>query len=185
MHGQTGPLTDLEGDMVTSVKTSMENVADALAVPKDEAFSLNSLTRLVYDPFPARLTVVVKGGGARERRFVESGGVFERPPVDAWSALESLVDRWVAPDLVTAAFAPVAGGRAARSRPRTADATPSPLWIATRRLRGRRGSVGRAGARGNAANPVALRCPRQAPEFGDAEPNWSAVMTGAEASVPD
>lgn len=183
-HGQTGPLTEFEGDMVTAVKTSMENVADALAEPKDEAFSLNSLTRLVYDPFPARLTVVVKGGVLESEGFVDTGGVFERPPVDAWRALESLVDRWVAPDLVTATFAPVPLDELPEvdleqlmRRPRRYTSPPAAFEVERAlldelvpeemlRIRWR---------------PVAS----MPPEFSEDEPNWTVVMTEAEASVPD
>ncbi len=184
VSGQTGPLTDLETNLITSVTASMENVADALAVPKDEAFSLNSLARLVYDPFPARLTVVVKGEVLESEGFVETGGVFERPPVDAWSALESLVDRWVAPDLVTAAFAPVALDELPEvdleqlmRRPRRYGSPPAAFEVEGALL----GELVPEEMLRIRWRPV-LSTP---PEPGEGEPNWTAVMTGAEASVPD
>jgi len=105
--GDTGPLTPLEEELVVQVKEAMERVADALLVPDDEAFSLNELSRLVYDPFPARLTVSVDAEILDAAGFATTAGCFERPSVHVWNALRALEGRWVAPDLVTAAAAPV------------------------------------------------------------------------------
>ena len=104
--GVTGPLEPVEEELVERVFEAMEEVAAALMVPDGEAFSLNELTRLVYDPFPARLTVVVEADVFNATGFATGSGYFERPAVDIWNALRSLEGRWVAPDLVTAAAAP-------------------------------------------------------------------------------
>jgi hypothetical protein len=105
--GETGPLTPIEERLVVRAKESMEEVAEALIVPDDEAFSLNELSRLVYDPFPARLTVLVQAEVVDSIGFVSNDGSFERPVVDVWNALRSLEGRWIFPDLVTAAAAPL------------------------------------------------------------------------------
>ncbi len=102
----TGPLTTIEEKLVVRVKESMEKVAEALLVPDDEAYSLNELSRLVYDPFPARLTIAVEAVVLDFVGFIAGEGYYERPAVDVWSALIALEGRWVAPDLVTAAAAP-------------------------------------------------------------------------------
>jgi hypothetical protein len=104
--GETGALSQLEERLVVRTKDSMETVAEALMVPEDEAFSLNELSRLVYDPFPARLTITVQADVLDAVGFVPGAGFFERPTVDVWSALRALEGRWIAPDLVTAAAAP-------------------------------------------------------------------------------
>ena len=106
--GVTGPLEEDEEELVTRAKTLMEEVALVLLVPDDDAFSLNELTRLVYDPFPARLTIAVEGHVLSFEGWIEDGGFYERPAVDAWNAIRSLEGRWISPDLVTAAAAPVA-----------------------------------------------------------------------------
>lgn len=183
-HGVTGPLTDLEGDMVTAIKRTMEEVADALVVPQDDAFSLNGLTRLVYDPFPARLTVVVTGEVRESEGFVESGSFFERQPVDAWNALRSIVDRWVSPDLVTLAVAPVPADELPEidiellaGRPRRYGPPPTAFDVESSLLaRLEPEELLRIRWRPLAASP---------PEPSAFEPNWSAVMTEAEASVPE
>lgn len=105
--GDTGPLSELEERLVVKTKESMEVVAEALMVPDHEAFSLNELSRLVYDPFPARLTVAVDAEVLDSSGFTSGAGFFERPAVDVWNALRALEGRWVTPDLVTAAAAPV------------------------------------------------------------------------------
>jgi hypothetical protein len=102
----TGPLEPVEEKLVVRVKDVMEEVAFALMVDDGEAFSLNELTRLVYDPFPARLTIAVEGQVLEAEGFSAGADFFERPPVDAWNALLSLEGRWISPDLVTAAAAP-------------------------------------------------------------------------------
>ena len=104
--GDTGPLEQVEEKLVVRVKDAMENVAFALMVDDGEAFSLNELTRLVYDPFPARLTIAVEGQVLEAVGFLAGADFFERPPVDAWNVLRSLEGRWISPDLVTAAAAP-------------------------------------------------------------------------------
>jgi hypothetical protein len=104
--GETGPLSQLEERLVVRTKESMEAVADALMVPEAEAFSLNELSRLVYDPFPARLTITVGADVFDVVGFLTRGGFFERPAVDVWHSLKALEGRWIVPDLVTAAAAP-------------------------------------------------------------------------------
>ncbi len=104
--GETGPLTSVEEKLVERAKEAMEQVADALLVGDDEAFSLNELSRLVYDPFPARLTVAVDADVLDSSGFMIGDGFFERPAVDVWNALKALEGRWISPDLVTAAAAP-------------------------------------------------------------------------------
>jgi hypothetical protein len=106
--GDTGPLSPTEEELVSQVKEAMEWVAAAILVPDDEAYSLNELSRLVFDPFPTRLTVAVEAEVLNAVGFVDGDGFFERPPVDAWNALRSLEGRWISPDLVTAAAAPAA-----------------------------------------------------------------------------
>jgi hypothetical protein len=105
--GETGPLSELEERLVVKTKETMEAVAEALLVADDEAYSLTELSRLVYDPFPARLTVSVDAEILEASGFSPGAGYFERPAVDVWNALRALEGRWLAPDLVTAAAAPV------------------------------------------------------------------------------
>ena len=102
----SGPLEPEEEELVLRVKDTMDGVVEALLVADGESYSLNELARLVYDPFPARLTISVTGAVLESEGLVAAPGFFERPAVDAWTALVSLEGRWAAPDLVTALVSP-------------------------------------------------------------------------------
>jgi len=58
---QAGEPTAGERALVEAVDDAREAVAAVLAVPEGEAETLDELSRLVYDPFPARVTVVLPG----------------------------------------------------------------------------------------------------------------------------
>lgn len=97
----SGPLSDEEEGMVLRINKSMERVAEALLIDSGQAYSLNELSRLIYDTFQGRLTVTVDGPILDIEGFVEEPTFVERPPVDLWRALEVVSGRWLAPDLVT------------------------------------------------------------------------------------
>lgn len=102
----SGPLLEREEELVRAVKDSTERVAEALLIRDGDAYSLNELSRLVYDSFQGRLTVAVDGPVVEVEGFVEHATFVERPPVDLWRALEHIAGRWLEPDLVTAMVQP-------------------------------------------------------------------------------
>jgi hypothetical protein len=102
----SGPLTDDEVEMVEEVKHTSEAVSEVLLVLSDQPFSLNELSRLVFDTFQGRLTVAVDGPVVEIEGFLEHPNFVERPSVDLWGALAGMVGQWLAPDLVTAMVAP-------------------------------------------------------------------------------
>jgi len=181
--GPTGPLDEVEEELVTRAKTAMEEVALALLVPDDDAFSLNELTRLVYDPFPARLTITVEGRVLSLEGWIEGGGFFERPAVDAWNALRSLEGRWISPDLVTAAAAPLPEDQQPdpdvllfASLPRRFSSPPAPGEVEAAIL-----------AAMVPESSLALRWrdpPRTEREFAELPFEWLDAMAAAEAAVP-
>jgi hypothetical protein len=179
--GDTGPLEPVEEKLVVRVKDAMEEVAFALMVPNDQAFSLNELTRLVYDPFPARLTIAVTGEVLGSEDFEAGADFFERPPVDAWNALRSLEGRWISPDLVTEAAAPVADDRqpdpdilVLASTPRRYFPPPDAAEVES------------AIAAGLVPEEMLRLVWRSPPTDDDKDSvDWLAVMANAETSVPD
>jgi len=181
--GVTGPLDEVEEELVTRAKTTMEEVALVLLVPDDDAFSLNELTRLVYDPFPARLTVAVEGHVLSFEGWIEDGGFYERPAVDAWNALRSFEGRWISPDLVTAAAAPL---------PEEQQPDPDVLLFASlpRRFTSPPSSGDVEAALLAAMVPesrLQLRWrtpPRVEGEFVELPSEWLEAMAAAEATVP-
>lgn len=182
--GVTGPLEPIEEELVVRVKESMEEVSFALVVPDGEAFSLNELARLVYDPFPARLTVAVEANVLSATGFVTGTGFFERPAIDFWNALRSLEGRWISPDLVTAAAAPA---------PDDQQPDPDVLFLASQLRRysdpPTSGEVESAIlAEMVPEELLQLRWrtpPRSEGELDLPSENWIEVMAAAEASVPD
>jgi hypothetical protein len=182
--GPTGPLTREEEDLAARVKEEMELVSEVLMVSEGEAYSLNELTRLVYDPFPAHLTVSVEGTVLTSENLIQRVDYLERPSVDAWRALISLEGRWVGPDLVTAAVAPASERR---------QPDPDPLIIAA--LPRHHFSPPSAAEVESAilselvpADVHGIRW-RRSVNTSDEESgygvNWLQVMADAEASVPD
>ena len=119
----SGPLEAEEEELVLRIKNALDAVVLVLVVPEGESFSMNELTRLVYDPFPARLTVSVDGRVLQSDGWIADSGFFERPAVDAWNALISLDGRWLAPDLVTAMVSPA---------PEDLQPEPDPVEFASR-----------------------------------------------------
>ena len=96
-----------EEELVSRLVDRIQAVAGALRVEPGAAYTLNERSRLAFDPFPARLTVAVRGTNLEIEGLVEGDGFLERPAVDLWRALASLEGRWLSPDLVTAMIAPV------------------------------------------------------------------------------
>jgi len=182
--GPTGRLTREEEDLVARVKDEMELISEVLMVSKGDAFSLNELTRLVYDPFPAHLSITVAGAVLSSEGLIRKGDGFERPSVDAWRALMSLEGRWVAPDLVTAAVAPA-------SENRQPDPDPSVIATLPRHYFSPPSSAEVESALLAALVPEDVHSIRwrrsgvTSDEEGGYDVNWLQVMADAEASVPD
>jgi hypothetical protein len=177
-----GPLAPEEERLVKDVKRSMEAVAEALQVEDATAFSLNELSRLVYDPFPARLTVVVDGDVLANRGFETVGGAFERPQVDAWNAFRALEGRWLAPDVVTAAVSPAPEDQQPEPEParfaavpRWHGAAPSPDEVAAALIDNLRPE-----------DELVLQW-RPSPAAGDdrLDRDWIAAIAAAEAGLAD
>jgi hypothetical protein len=127
-HGPEPAALDTgEEELVARLKDRIQAVARALQVESGDAYTLNELSRLAFDPFPVRLTVAVRGTPVTVEGFVDGAGFLERPAVDLWRALAGLEGRWLSPDLVTAMIAP--GPQARQPEPVPEDfATIARLW---------------------------------------------------------
>ncbi len=180
----SGPLETEEEELVGRVKDALDAVVLALLVPEGESFSLNELTRLVYDPFPARLTVSVDGRVLQSDGWIAQPRFFERPAVDAWNALVSLDGRWLSPDLVTALASPAPEDRQPEtdpvefaSRPRYVAAAPASADVESALLSGL-----------VPADELTLRWRPPAPALDDSDAvaeSWLPLMDAAEAVISD
>ena len=92
-------LSPEEEELAAAVAEAMNQVASALWPAEREAYTLDELSRLVYDSFPAPTTVVVSGTILEREGFPgDLTAPLRIPERSLWSALERLEGRWVSPD---------------------------------------------------------------------------------------
>ncbi len=90
-----------EKEILEHVGDAMQKVWDVLLVSPGEEYSPDEVSHLVYDPFPARLTVTLPGPPLAVEGFEKgSDGKLSVPGLGLWDALGSLAGRWISPDPV-------------------------------------------------------------------------------------
>jgi hypothetical protein len=102
-EAQPEDLSAEEQKRVDRVQEAMTKVLDVLLIPKGQDRSIDELSHLVYDPFPAPLSIQLPGEPLEVEGFEPSGSEDRVWSVDTpglWVALRSLEERWVAPDPV-------------------------------------------------------------------------------------
>ncbi|MCI0656579.1 MAG: hypothetical protein L0170_05850, partial [Acidobacteria bacterium] len=98
---EAGAPTQEEKELTDAVRASIDETLELFTLPGQSPYSLEELSRLVYDPFPAPLTVQVPGAILQVEGFVESGEqVVKVRELGLWEALGALGDRWVDPNLL-------------------------------------------------------------------------------------
>jgi hypothetical protein len=94
---------EAEQALVDALETAMAEVAGILEAGGGEAYSLDELSRLVFDPFPARILVRVPEGIETVEGFeVLADGRLLVRPLGLWEAFLGLEGRWLAPDPLVA-----------------------------------------------------------------------------------
>jgi hypothetical protein len=94
-----GEPTDEETPILERLNEAMQHVTDVLLVPARAEYSPDEISHLVYDPFPARLTVKLPGPPLELEGFQRGQGeALEVAGLGLWDALRSLEGRWLAPD---------------------------------------------------------------------------------------
>jgi hypothetical protein len=97
-EGET--LTREEEPLVASVNEGIGNVGSVLDVAPGDALTLDELSSLVYDPFPAQTRITVPGKILDRDGFPGSfDSALSIPRFSLWSAYTRLSGRWLAPDL--------------------------------------------------------------------------------------
>jgi hypothetical protein len=88
-----------EGSLIEDARRGMEQVLDVFSVPDDSAYSLEEISQLAYDPFPAPLVLHVPGSIGETEGFVATGkGELAMPGLSLWKSLRLLEERWHSPD---------------------------------------------------------------------------------------
>ncbi len=96
------PVSEAEAALAESLKDAMDGLTSIFQVAEEEAFTLDELSRLVYDPFPAALTVEVPAPAEDVAGFRRGeGNLWSAPSVGLWGAMYGLVERWVTPEPIT------------------------------------------------------------------------------------
>lgn len=99
------PLDEDEARLVSSVDDAMGRITAIFGIEDDDAWSLDELSRLVHDPFPAPVRIVVPGKVLEREGFEGAAGSrLEIPGCSLWNAFASLEGRWVSPDPLVALF---------------------------------------------------------------------------------
>lgn len=99
--GNAGKLTAEEERRLERLNDAMSKVLEVLAIPPDGAWSPDEISRLVYDPFPADLSLKLPSAPLEVEGFRRSAeGVLSVRSLGLWEALRSLQGRWISPDPV-------------------------------------------------------------------------------------
>ena len=94
-------LLPVEEDLVLRSQRAQQRVAEIFDFPEDEAYTLQEVSRRVFDPFPAVFAVELPEGSRlleREGFELGDGGRLVVPRHSLWDAFVSLEGRWVSPD---------------------------------------------------------------------------------------
>ncbi len=95
------PLTAEEKRKLDRLDGAMERVLAVLAVPEGAAYSPDEVSHLIYDPFPARLTLKLPGSPLALEGFLPGAdGTLTAASLGLWDTLRGLEGRWLAPDPV-------------------------------------------------------------------------------------
>ena len=96
-EGET--LTNPESALVERVNDAISAIGVVLDPAPGEPYTIDEISRLVYDPFPAPMRVTVPGEIVEREGFPgELKSALEIPVFSIWSAFERLEGRWFSPD---------------------------------------------------------------------------------------
>jgi len=92
-------LTDEESALVTRVNDAISAICVVLEPAPGEPYTIDEISRLVYDPFPAPMRVTVPGEIVEREGYPgELKSALLIPVFSIWSAFERLEGRWFSPD---------------------------------------------------------------------------------------
>ncbi len=93
-----GELTAREEPLLEALGDATSEILEVLDVDDERAYSLDELSRKVYDPFPARFTVELPAPAVEVEGFRRAGEGWAVPGLSLWPAFELLEGEWLAPD---------------------------------------------------------------------------------------
>ena len=96
--GSLPRLRDLEIELIERVVAAGEPLVQIFEVPDDDAFTLQELSRRLFDPFPGVVTAKPDGTVVEAIGFVEGSEGYSIPSLDLWNAYKALDGLFVSPD---------------------------------------------------------------------------------------
>ncbi len=91
---------ETEQPLFAAAKEAADEMHGLFAVPEDAAFTVDELSSLVHDPFPAPVTLRVPGQILLVEGFVEHEGELQVRGPSLWNAWRAIGDEHLSPDLV-------------------------------------------------------------------------------------
>lgn len=89
--------------LLEAASEAMQDAVKVLQVERGRAFSLDELSRKVFDPFPAPTSVSLSAEPEETEGFVRRpDGTFAVPELSMWQAMTRLESVWLAPDPLVA-----------------------------------------------------------------------------------
>jgi len=97
--GDGDSLSDPESELVSQVNDAIGMLVPELSGESGEPYTIDELSRLVFDPFPASMSIVVTGPVIEREGFPgDLKAPLAIPSFSIWSAFSRLEGRWLSPD---------------------------------------------------------------------------------------
>jgi hypothetical protein len=100
--GLVPPVTEEEQPLIDAVRSSMDDIAKRMDVREGSAMALEEQADLIFNPFPARITILAPRDILASEGFKVTGNEAVIEPVDLFAAIAGLEGRWIAPDPLAA-----------------------------------------------------------------------------------
>lgn len=99
---ENAAVTEDEQPLVDAVRRAMEEIAGRMDQEETRADTFAEEADLVFNPFPARITVRPPGDVLASEGFTSQKGALTIEPVDLFGAIAALEGQWISPDPLAA-----------------------------------------------------------------------------------
>ena len=93
---------EVEQPLVDAVIAAMENIAQRMDDQEGRAANLAEQADLIFNPFPARITIRTPRDVLQSEGFTVKGNDLTIEPVDLFAAITALEGKWISPDPLAA-----------------------------------------------------------------------------------
>ncbi len=102
VDGTIPALLEDEEALLEAVLNAMDGIAKRMGEQEGRAATFAEEADLMFNPFPARISVRLPGDAMAHDGFKEQQGEFVIEPVDLFAAIASLEGKWISPDPLAA-----------------------------------------------------------------------------------